>query len=62
VGPIRGTERSEEGLLPEPLEEYIPEEHPVRFIEALVEELDEALGFPRAKPAATGARPPPPLI
>jgi transposase len=55
VGHIQGTDRHEEILFPERLDDYITEDNPVRFIDAFVDELDlEALGFQRAKPAATG--------
>jgi transposase len=42
-------------LLPACVEDYVPADSPVRFIEAFVETLDVAkLGFERAEPAGTG--------
>jgi transposase len=55
VGHIQGTNRHEEILFPERRDDYIAEDHPVRFIEAFVDALDLAqLGFQRVKAAATG--------
>jgi transposase len=55
---LRGPDRLQVQLLPECLEDYVPEEAPVRFIEVFVEGLDlAALGFQRAQAADTG-RPP----
>jgi len=54
----KGPDRSQTQLLPPCLEDYVPAEAPVRFIDAFVEGLDlKALGFRRAEPNATG-RPP----
>jgi transposase len=53
-----GLDRCQTLLLPERLEEYIAAENPVRFLDAFVASLDlHALGFARARCAATG-RPP----
>jgi transposase len=55
VGHIQGTNRHEEMLFPERLDDSIAEENPVRFIDAFVDELDLAtLGFQRVQAAATG--------
>ena len=52
---IRGADRSEVLLFPPALDDYITQDHPVRFIEAFVLSLDLVeLGFARATPAATG--------
>ena len=52
---IRGTNRNQVILFPESVEDYITEDNPVRFIDALVASLDLAeLGFRRAQPAETG--------
>ena len=55
---IRGQNRHQLALLPESLDELIAEDHPVRVIDLLVDNLDlDALGFIHAIPKATG-RPP----
>ena len=55
---IRGSDRGEVLLLPEALEDYIALENPVRFIDALVEQLDLGkAGFAKAQLNETG-RPP----
>jgi transposase len=55
---LRGPDRSQAQLLPPSLEDYVPAEAPVRFIEAFVEQVDyQQLGFAHAQPAPTG-RPP----
>src|SRR5216683_1837265 len=52
---IRGVTRNQVILFPETVEDYITEDNPVRFIDALVSGLDlAALGFNRAQPAETG--------
>jgi transposase len=52
---IRGCDRKQVQMLPECVEDYVPADSAVRFIEAFVETLDVArLGFERGKPAATG--------
>jgi transposase len=52
---IRGCDREQVQLLPACVEDYVPADSPVRFIEAFVETLDVAkLGFERAEPAGTG--------
>src|SRR6187549_2701400 len=54
----RGPDRTQVQLLPPCLEDYVPANSPVRFIDAFVEGLDlKQLAFTRAEPAATG-RPP----
>jgi transposase len=55
MGFIHGANRHEEILFPERLDDYMAEEHPVRFIDACVDHLNlTTLGFQRATPAATG--------
>jgi len=55
---IAGVSREQSLLFPEVLDDYIPAENPVRFIDAFVEGLAlEALGFRHAAPPETG-RPP----
>jgi transposase len=52
---IEGVDRHQQVLLPESIDDYVPEDHPVRFIDAFVRGLDmQALGFVRAVPAAEG--------
>jgi transposase len=55
VGHIQGTNRHEEMLFPERLDDSISEANPVRLLDACVDALDRAsLGFQRVKAAATG--------
>lgn len=55
---LRGPDRSEVQLLPACLDDYVPGNAPVRFIDAFVEQLSlDKLGFTHAQPASTG-RPP----
>jgi transposase len=55
---ISGVDRNQTVLLPESLEDYIHEEHPVRVIDAYIESLDlEKLGFKRVHTSHTGRRP-----
>jgi transposase len=55
MGHIEGASRVQHVLFPEVLDDYIAEEHPVRFLDAFVNSLDlDALGFRRTHPAATG--------
>lgn len=52
---IEGDERSQSVLFPERLDDWIPEDNPVRVIDVFVDELDlGTLGFERSEPAATG--------
>ena len=52
---IEGDERSQSVLFPERLDDWIPEDNPVRVIDVFIDELDlGALGFERAEPAETG--------
>jgi transposase len=54
----KGPDRSQTQLLPPCLEDYVPANAPVRFMDAFVDGLDlKQLGFERAEPSATG-RPP----
>ena len=53
-----GTPRTQMTLMPEAIEDYIAQENPVRFIDALVDNLNLVqLGFLKAQVAHTG-RPP----
>jgi transposase len=55
MGHIPGANRHDVILFPERLDDYLAEAHPVRFRDAVVDELDlGACGFRRAVPAATG--------
>ncbi|WP_139172682.1 transposase, partial [Onishia taeanensis] len=55
---LQGQPRSQTSLLPPSIEEYVPENHPVRVIDAFVESLDVIeMGFDKARTAATGRRP-----
>ncbi len=52
---IEGVGRNQQTLFPEVLDEYVPPDHPIRFIDAYVDQLDlAALRFDRAEPAETG--------
>ena len=52
---IEGVGRDQQTLFPEVLDDYIPADHPVRFIDAYIDQLDlTALGFERATAAETG--------
>src|SRR6266511_1000311 len=52
---IEGVGRDQQTLFPEVLDDYIPPDHSVRFIDAYVDSLDlSALGFERATAAETG--------
>jgi transposase len=52
---IQGQSRSQTSLFPVSLEELIPEDHLVRFIDLYVAKLDLArLGFDKALPKNTG--------
>jgi transposase len=54
-GYIEGVDRGQVTLFPERLEDWIGEDHPVRVIDAFVDELEFAeAGFKRAAPACTG--------
>ena len=54
----KGPDRSQSQLLPPCLEDYIPADAPVRFIDVFVDGLNlKQLGFQRAEPSVTG-RPP----
>jgi transposase len=55
---IQGEDRFQSVMFPEVLEDYVPEEAQVRYIDAFVDRLDlEALNFQKATPRNTG-RPP----
>ena len=52
---IAGADRTQAVLLPDVLDDFVGPDHPVRFLDAFVAQLDLcALGFQRAVPAATG--------
>lgn len=52
---ITGVDRGQQQLLPPSVEDYVPEDAPVRFIDAFVDRLElEPLGFARPVPAPTG--------
>jgi len=52
---LQGVDRGQEHLLPPSVEDYVPANAPVRFIDAFVDKLDLAeLKFARARPADTG--------
>jgi transposase len=54
----KGPDRCQTQLLPPCLDDYVPADAPVRFIDAFVDSLDlKQLGLDRAEPSATG-RPP----
>jgi transposase len=56
-----GLDRSQTLLFPEALDDYVGGENPVRFLDAFVAALDlHALGFAKARCAATGRPPYPP--
>ena len=55
---LEGTPRSQTLLLPPSVEDYIPEDHPVRVIDAFVDSLNlSEMGFRKARTAHTGRRP-----
>lgn len=55
---VSGTDREQQVLFPEVLDEYVGEENQVRFIDVFVDSLDlQGLGFGRSSPPLTG-RPP----
>ncbi|RYE50294.1 MAG: transposase, partial [Hyphomicrobiales bacterium] len=52
---VEGADRDQASFLPARLEDYVSPDHPVRVIDAFLDDLDLAeLGFARAQPAATG--------
>ena len=58
MGYVRGESRDQSQLFPLSLDDLVPADHPCRVIDAFVSYLDlVALGFGKARPAATG-RPP----
>jgi len=58
MGYVGGESRGQGALFPVVLDDLVPEDHPVRVIDAFVAGLDlGGLGFEKAQPAATG-RPP----
>lgn len=55
MGYVEGSDRDQQVLFPEVLDEYVTAENPVRFLDAFVASLDlAALGFQRATPSETG--------
>jgi transposase len=58
MGFVQGVHRDQVVMFPESLDEYIPDDNPVRFIDAFVDSLDlRALGFEKAVQEVRG-RPP----
>lgn len=52
---VQGTDRRQQTLLPECLDDYVAEDNPVRVVDVFVDELDmRGLGFEGITPAATG--------
>lgn len=55
---IQGDARQQTTLLPDTLDDYINEDHPVRVIDAFIDTLDiQTLGFSKATPKTTGRKP-----
>lgn len=55
---LEGNPRNQTLLLPPSVEDYVPEDHPVRVIDAFVDSLDLCeMGFRKAQTARTGRRP-----
>lgn len=55
---LNGESRDQGNLLPDTLEDYVTEDHPVRVIDAFVDHLDlAALGFSKATTKTTGRKP-----
>jgi transposase len=55
---ITGDSRQQSNLLPDTLDDYVDEDHPVRVIDAFVDTLDmKALGFSKAETQITGRKP-----
>jgi transposase len=55
---ISGADRKQTMLLPESLDDYVGDQHAVRFLDAFVDGIKlEKLGFDRARPAETGRAP-----
>ncbi|WP_286253373.1 EAL domain-containing protein [Marinobacter shengliensis] len=55
---LEGTPRSQTLMLPPSVEDYVPEDHPVRVIDAFVDSLNlSEMGFRKAQTAHTGRRP-----
>lgn len=58
MGHKSGQSRDQATLFPEALDDLVPEDHPVRVVDAFVDSLDlAALGFSRVMTAATGCPP-----
>lgn len=55
---LNGESRDQGSLLPDTLDDYVAEDHPVRVIDAFIDNLDLVeLGFTRATTKATGRKP-----
>ena len=55
---ITGQNRDQTSLLPESLEDFVPGDHPVRVMDAFVDQLDlKALGFNKVETKHTGRKP-----
>jgi hypothetical protein len=52
---VQGDNRTQSFLLPEALDDYVTDTHPVRVVDVFVDELDlQKLGFEGVEPALTG--------
>jgi transposase len=52
---VEGRDRRQIALLPDCLDDYVSEDHPVRVVDAFIDELDlAALGFAGVIPEANG--------
>jgi transposase len=55
MGYIQGESRNQTYLLPPAIDDYITEDHPIRFLDAFVDSLGlKELGFDKAEPKETG--------
>ncbi|MEM1114678.1 MAG: IS5/IS1182 family transposase, partial [Pseudomonadota bacterium] len=55
---LGGESRDQGSLLPDTLDDYVAEDHPVRVIDAFIDNLDIVeLGFSKATPKTTGRKP-----
>ena len=55
---LEGESRQQGSLLPDTLDDYVAQDHPVRVIDAFIDSLDLIeLGFSKASTQATGRKP-----
>jgi transposase len=55
---LTGDSRQQATLLPDTLDDYVDEDHPVRVIDAFVDSLSmKSLGFSKAETQVTGRKP-----